>query len=76
MKSCYTGATPVLRFPWTRHGGRLGEAGSLVGARVTPTSLKSCSQSHSFALARKCLGVFNSNENHALCIQNEDEVAA
>lgn len=36
----------------------------------------SCSQSHSFALARKCLGVFNINENHALCIQNEDEVAA
>lgn len=36
MKCCYTGATPVLRFPWTRHGGRLGEAGSLVGARVTP----------------------------------------
>lgn len=40
MNCCYTGATSVLGVPWTRHGGRLGEAGSLVGARVSPTGLK------------------------------------
>jgi len=38
---CYgRDATPVPWVPWTRHGRRLGKAGILVGARVSPTGLK------------------------------------